>query len=357
MNLSKDKKKILITGGCGFIGSAVIRKLISQSNLDIYNLDKMSYASNHISIEEKLNSRSKKNINYKLLRTDLYDYKSTMEAVDFASPDLILHLAAESHVDRSIDSSNPFINSNIVGTYNLLESTRRYWNKLNIDKKEKFKFVHISTDEVFGSLDEIGSFDENTSYSPRSPYSATKAASDHLVAAWNHTYDLPTLITNCSNNYGPWQFPEKLIPLVINKAINNERIPIYGDGLNVRDWLYVEDHVDAIIKVADEGEPGERFCIGGNNEQRNIDLVRKICNLLDEMIPKEQKYENLIEFVKDRPGHDRRYAINSTLIKEKLSWSPKYSFNEGISKTIKWYLNNQRWFKITSEKRIINLIN
>ena len=354
MSFLGDKKRILVTGGSGFIGGEVIRKLLSEKDLCLYNLDKYSYASDNSSINKRLSELEENNNKYTFLKIDLADKSATAEAIDFSKPDLILHLAAESHVDRSIDNSDPFIRSNIIGTYNLLESARCFWGGLNIEKRENFKFIHISTDEVFGSLGEEGRFDEETPYSPRSPYSASKAASDHLVSAWQHTYNLPTLITNCSNNFGPWQFPEKLIPLVINKAIRKEQIPIYGDGKNIRDWLYVEDHVSAIFRVANLGIPGERYCIGGNNEKRNIDLVKEICQILDKKIPSDYKLETLIEFVKDRPGHDARYAINSKNIKEKLDWEPKFSFSEGLSKTIDWYLENQDWCRIMLKKSNYN---
>ena len=258
-------------------------------------------------------------------------------------PEIIFHLAAESHVDRSIDNPSDTIKSNIIGTFNLLEAARKYWNKLNPDKQNSFRFIHISTDEVFGSLKSQGFFNEITRYDPQSPYSASKASSDHLVKAWNRTYGLPTIITNCSNNFGPWQFPEKFIPTIILKSINNEAIPIYGKGGNIRDWLFVEDHINALMSVAINGKPGINYCIGGNTEINNLRLVNIICEILDQLKPKKTNYKNQISFVEDRPGHDFRYAINTEFISKELLWKPKYNFDEAIKVTIEWYLNNINW--------------
>ncbi len=334
-----EKIRVLITGGAGFIGSAVVRKFLQDLDCIIFNLDKISYASDLNSIYDPLSNKDNLNESrHNLLKIDLYNFSKVDEAVKYADPDFVLHLAAESHVDRSIMGPGAFIESNIVGTYNLLESVRNHYQNLNSRRKETFRFLHVSTDEVFGSLGDIGSFNESTKYDPRSPYSASKAASDHLVNAWYHTYDLPILITNCSNNYGPWQYREKLIPKVIFNGVNNREIPIYGNGKNVRDWLYVEDHVSGILKVLCNGKIGDKYCIGGNQEKTNNEIVNEICELLDELIPKEYSYKNLITYVKDRLGHDQRYAINSSKIKSELAWKPKYSFKEGLLITVSWYI-------------------
>ena len=283
---------------------------------------------------------------YNLFISDTYgENDNRSKIINLIKPDLVMHLAAESHVDRSINSPWEFIESNVIGTYNLLEASRSYFNKLNGGKKSNFRFHHISTDEVFGSLSDIGTFSEKTPYDPRSPYSASKASSDHLVRAWHHTYNFPIIITNCSNNFGPWQYPEKLIPLTISKAINLQTIPIYGDGSNVRDWLFVDDHVDALIISATKGEIGETYCIGGFGERTNLQVVKKICDILDVFCPQNIKYSELMSFVKDRPGHDKRYSINSEKIQSKLNWYPKYSFDEALEKTIKWYLENKEFLK------------
>ena len=332
--------KILITGGAGFIGGALIRKLLLTTKYKLFNLDKLSYASNLESIKNISFSRDKDR--YEFLNIDLYNFDKTKEAIEYAKPDKIIHLAAESHVDRSIETPSIFVKSNIVGTFNLIESARQYWEKSR-SAQGNFVFHHVSTDEVFGSLGPIGKFTETTRYDPRSPYSASKASSDHLVRSYFYTYGLPTLITNCSNNYGPWQFPEKLIPLVILKAINDEKIPLYGDGSNIRDWLFVEDHVDAMIQIWDKGKIGETYCIGGKSERSNKFIVEYICKYLDKKMKKKEPHQNLIKHVKDRPGHDHRYAIDPRKIMENLNWSPRLSFEESINHTIEWYIKNEKW--------------
>ena len=338
--------RILLTGGAGFIGSALIRNLLINSNCFIFNLDKISYASDLTSIEETLKNLDKKDLNrYKLLKVDLLNKNDTLLAVNLANPDFVLHLAAESHVDRSIEGPKVFIESNILGTFNLLESVREYYNNCNPIKKENFRFLHISTDEVFGSLSSKGYFNELSRYDPRSPYSASKAASDHIVNAWYHTFDLPILITNCSNNYGPWQHREKLIPKIITNALNNKQIPIYGNGENIRDWLYVDDHVNGLLKVLNEGKIGEKYCIGGNQEKTNNEVVNSICEILDEIIPRKNSYKKLITYVNDRLGHDKRYAIDSSKIRTQLNWEPKYSFKKGLRNTINWYLEKLKFKK------------
>ncbi len=341
--------KILITGGSGFIGGCLIRMLLGNSKFKIYNLDKMGYASNIDWL--KFNKNKDK---HTLLKINLLDFEKVKKAINEIQPDLIIHLAAESHVDRSIDSPRIFIENNILGTFNLLESSFNYWDKLTITKKSNFRLLHVSTDEVYGSLSSEGLFSERTAYSPRSPYSASKASSDHIVNSWHHTYGLPTLITNCSNNFGPWQFPEKLIPLTIIKALKKEFIPIYGNGSNIRDWLYVEDHIDALLKVLENGKPGSTYCIGSNNETTNLELVKNICKLLDKYNIWEMKHESLITFVDDRPGHDQRYAIDSSLLKNELKWKPNYSFKKGLEETINWYIRNQKWCAKVQEKSSYN---
>ncbi len=280
---------------------------------------------------------------YKHFQINLKDKHSTNNAIKQADPDIVIHLAAESHVDRSIDSPKIFVDSNIYGTFNLLEASLNHWQKLSKSRKENFRFHHISTDEVFGSLGKNGIFTEKSPYQPRSPYSATKAASDHLVNSWHHTYGLPTLITNCSNNYGPYQFPEKLIPIVILKALEEKHIPIYGNGENIRDWLYVNDHIEGILLTASKGKVGESYCIGGNNEITNKQLVLKICSILDKIKPIKRSYSSFIKYIEDRPGHDKRYAIDASKIKNELGWKPKWSLDEGIKETVNWYLNNLDW--------------
>ena len=333
--------KILITGGAGFIGSAVIRYLIQNTQHDVLNIDKLTYAGNLESLSDiEQNSR------YYFNQIDICDATALEQALNNFQPDVIMHLAAESHVDRSIDGPAAFIQTNIVGTYILLEATRKYWLTLNEYKKQRFRFHHISTDEVYGDLEGTTDlFTEKTAYDPSSPYSASKASSDHLVRAWHRTYGLPVLITNCSNNYGPYHFPEKLIPLVILNALEGKKLPIYGNGQQVRDWLFVEDHARALYVVATQGIVGETYNIGGHNEKQNIDVVRTICQILDELQPRadQQSYASLITFVQDRPGHDQRYAINASKIKNELGWVPEQSFETGIRQTVEWYLSHLDW--------------
>ncbi|WP_201537899.1 dTDP-glucose 4,6-dehydratase [Psychrobacter immobilis] len=332
---------ILVTGGAGFIGSAVIRHIIKSTDHQVLNIDKLTYAGNLESLADIDQSA-----NYSFAQIDICDAESLKKAFDSFKPNLVMHLAAESHVDRSIDGPAEFITTNIVGTYTLLEATRQYWQTLAEAGKANFKFHHISTDEVYGDLQGTTDlFTESTPYAPSSPYSASKASSDHLVRAWQRTYGLPTLITNCSNNYGPYHFPEKLIPLVILNALDGKALPIYGKGDQIRDWLYVEDHARALYKVVTEGAVGETYNIGGHNEKQNIEVVKTICQILDKLQPQAngQPYESLISFVKDRPGHDLRYAIDASKIDNELSWTPEESFESGIRKTVIWYLDNLEW--------------
>lgn len=333
--------KFLVTGGAGFIGSAVIRNIIENTNNEVLNVDKLTYAGNLESLKE-ISQDSR----YKFSQTDICDRAALDQLFEEFQPDFVMHLAAESHVDRSILGPGAFIETNIVGTYQLLEASRHYWSNLNKDRQETFRFHHISTDEVYGDLDGTDDlFTEDTPYAPSSPYSASKASSDHLVRAWHRTYGMPTIVTNCSNNYGPFHFPEKLIPLVILNALNGKELPIYGKGEQIRDWLYVEDHARALYKVVTEGKVGETYNIGGHNEKQNIEVVKTICHILDQLRPQEshQSYENLITFVKDRPGHDLRYAIDASKIYDELGWKPLETFESGIRKTVEWYLNNQEW--------------
>jgi len=334
--------KILITGGAGFIGSALIRYLINNTDNSILNIDKLTYAGNLESLKTIEN-----NNRYQFCQADICDAQALTKAIKDFAPNYIMHLAAESHVDRSIDGPAEFIQTNIVGTYNLLEASRQYWLTLDETQKSQFRFHHISTDEVYGDLGDTGLFTEDTAYDPSSPYSASKASSDHLVRAWYRTFGLPVVITNCSNNYGPYHFPEKLIPLVILNALEGKELPIYGDGSQIRDWLYVEDHAKALYKVVTEGKVGETYNIGGFNERKNIQVVKTICNILDELITEKPKniknFNELITFVKDRPGHDVRYAIDANKIKDELGWRPEETFESGIKKTVIWFLGNLDW--------------
>ena len=329
--------KLLVTGGAGFIGSAVVRRAV-RDKLDVVNLDALTYAANLENVAQVSNAP-----NYAFARADVTD-RAALDAV-FAehAPDAVMHLAAESHVDRSIDGPGAFVETNVIGTYNLLEAARAHWTRAG--RPEGFRFHHVSTDEVFGSLGAEGQFTETTPYDPRSPYSATKAASDHLVRAWGETYGLPVVLTNCSNNYGPFHFPEKLVPVVILNALHGRQIPVYGAGENVRDWLYVEDHADALLTVLREGALGRSYNIGGENEARNIDLVTTICAILDRLRPGGAPHADLIEHVTDRPGHDARYAIDPTRMREELGWRPSVTLEEGLERTVRWYLDNEAWWR------------
>ncbi|HEZ2868195.1 TPA: dTDP-glucose 4,6-dehydratase [Neisseria meningitidis] len=337
-------KKILVTGGAGFIGSAVVRHIINDTQDAVVNVDKLTYAGNLESLESLANHPR-----YAFEQVDICDRAALDRVFAEHQPDAVMHLAAESHVDRSIDGPAAFIETNIVGTYTLLEAARAYWHDMPSEKKAAFRFHHISTDEVYGDLhgtDDL--FTETTPYAPSSPYSASKASSDHLVRAWLRTYGLPTIVTNCSNNYGPYHFPEKLIPLMILNALDGKPLPVYGDGMKIRDWLFVEDHARALYQVVTEGEIGETYNIGGHNEKANIEVVRTICALLEELVPNKPqgvaRYEDLITYVKDRPGHDVRYAIDAAKIGRELGWQPQETFESGIRKTVEWYLNNQTWW-------------
>ena len=334
-------RKILITGGAGFIGSALVRYIINETSDAVVVVDKLTYAGNLMSLAPVAQSER-----FAFEKVDICDRAELARVFTEHQPDCVMHLAAESHVDRSIDGPAAFIETNIVGTYTLLEAARAYWNALTEDKKSAFRFHHISTDEVYGDLHSTDDFfTETTPYAPSSPYSASKASSDHLVRAWLRTYGLPTLITNCSNNYGPYHFPEKLIPLMILNALAGKPLPVYGNGQQIRDWLYVEDHARALYQVVTEGAVGETYNIGGHNEKQNIEVVKTICKILDELKPQStgQKYETLITFVKDRPGHDLRYAIDAAKIEKELGWMPQETFETGIRKTVEWYLNNLDW--------------
>lgn len=335
--------KILITGGAGFIGSAVVRHIIQNTEDEVLNVDKLTYAGNLESLISVEN-----NPRYQFSQTDICDRAALDKLFETFQPDAVMHLAAESHVDRSITGPYAFIETNVIGTYQMLEASRAYWLSLSDEKKAAFRFHHISTDEVYGDLEETTDlFTETTSYLPSSPYSASKASSDHLVRAWNRTYGLPVLVTNCSNNYGPFHFPEKLIPLMILNALQGKSLPVYGNGKQIRDWLFVEDHARALYTVVTQGTVGETYNIGGHNEKANLDVVHAICDLLEELAPHKPEgvaqYKDLITYVKDRPGHDVRYAIDATKIKEELNWVPKESFETGLRKTVEWYLNNKEW--------------
>jgi dTDP-glucose 4,6-dehydratase len=336
----QKERTVLVTGGAGFIGSILVRYLLKNTHYRVINVDKLTYAGNLESL-----AGIEDGARYSFVKTDICNYKKISKVFSEFSPDVVMHLAAESHVDRSIDGPTQFLYTNVVGTYNLLEIALKYWQQLKSPRKEKFRFLHVSTDEVFGSLNSSGLFSENSAYHPNSPYSASKASSDHFVRAWYHTYGLPGLITNCSNNYGPFQFPEKLIPVIILNALKGKTLPVYGAGQNIRDWLYVEDHVWAMLTVLEKGKIGETYNIGARNEITNLNLVKKICTLLDELVknPKVKNHASLIQFVTDRPGHDLRYAIDPTKIETELGWRPLFSFEEGLNKTVQWYINNQEW--------------
>jgi dTDP-glucose 4,6-dehydratase len=334
--------KILVTGGAGFIGSAVIRRIVAHTDWTVANVDKLTYAGNLDSLGPALASNRHRHHNF-----DICDAAAVDAVFAAEQPDAVLHLAAESHVDRSIDGAAPFIQTNVVGTWTMLEGALAYWRRLDGAARQRFRFQHISTDEVFGSLGATGKFSETTPYAPNSPYAASKAASDHLVRAWHHTHGLPTLATNCSNNYGPYHFPEKLIPLTIIRALRGQRLPVYGKGENVRDWLHVEDHAEALTLVLRKGRPGETYNVGGDSERKNIDVVRAICHLLDEMVPDSphRPHDKLIEFVTDRPGHDARYAIDAAKITTELGWQPRHGFEDGLRQTVRWYLDHKGWWE------------
>lgn len=334
--------RVLLTGGAGFIGSALVRHLVRDTGHEVLNLDKLTYAGSLTSLAAVANSPR-----YRFARVDVCDGPAVRAAIEGFRPDVITHLAAESHVDRSIDGPADFIQTNVVGTFTMLSEALRYWRSLDGDARARFRFHHISTDEVFGSLGAEGFFTETTAYDPRSPYSASKASSDHLVRAWWHTYGLPTLVTNCSNNYGPHHFPEKLIPLMIVKCLDGQPLPVYGRGDNVRDWLFVEDHVRALTRVFEAGRPGETYAVGGNAERTNLAVVETICDGLDRLRPRAdgRSYREQVSFVADRPGHDHRYAIDATKIREELGWAPQETFESGIDRTIRWYLDNEDWWR------------
>lgn len=336
--------KILVTGGAGFIGSAVIRHIIENTADEVVNVDSLTYAGNLESLD-----RVAQNCRYQFEQVDICDMAALGKVFQKHNPDAVMHLAAESHVDRSIEEPGQFIQTNLVGTYNLLQVSRNYLEAKSKSERENFRFHHISTDEVYGDLEDNGLFTEETPYAPSSPYSASKAGSDHLVRAWHRTFGLPVLVTNCSNNYGPYHFPEKLIPHMILNALDGKPLPVYGDGMQIRDWLYVEDHARALYKVLTEGKPGETYNIGGHNEKANIDVVKNICALLEELVPEKpeniNRYDELITFVKDRPGHDLRYAIDASKISDELGWVPEESFESGLRKTVVWYLENRDWWQ------------
>ena len=340
--------RVLVTGGAGFIGSALVRHLIEEAGYEVLNLDKLTYAG----VLESL-APVAGNGRYRFVQGDICDAALVGRLLDEFQPDVIAHLAAESHVDRSIDNPGEFIQTNVVGTFTMLERALDYWRRLDAGRQARFRFHHVSTDEVYGSLGDEGFFTEETPYDPRSPYSASKASSDHLARAWSHTFGLPVLVTNCSNNYGPYHFPEKLIPLIILRAISGEPLPVYGDGSNVRDWLFVEDHARALRRVFERGIPGETYNIGGNSERRNIDVVKTICATLDRLRPRQAggSYSEQITFVTDRPGHDQRYAIDATKMRDELGWQPEVSFEEGIEKTVKWYLERNDWWQPIIDRR------
>jgi dTDP-glucose 4,6-dehydratase len=332
--------KVLVTGGAGFIGSALVRMLIGDTDAEVINADKLTYAGNLSSLDPVAG-----NPRYRFAHVDIRDHRAMADLFEQEQPEIVMHLAAESHVDRSIDGPAAFIETNVVGTYTLLECARDYWSALPVRRRDAFRFHHISTDEVFGSLGPGGRFTEASAYAPNSPYAASKASSDHLVRAWHRTYGLPVIVTNCSNNYGPCQFPEKLIPLMILNGLEEKQLPVYGAGDNVRDWLYVDDHVAALWTAVTKGEVGETYNIGGEAEMRNIDVVHLICDLLDEHAPSGTSRRALVSFVADRPAHDARYAMDSSKIRGELGWRPRESFETGLRKTVAWYLDNERWWQ------------
>ena len=331
---------ILLTGGAGFIGSAVVRRLIDAGTANVLVVDKLTYAGNLASLAPVA-----RHPNFTFMQADICDGDAMRAAFADCAPDIVMHLAAESHVDRSIDAPGAFITTNVVGTYRLLDAALEHFRRLDAAAQSRFRFHHISTDEVFGALGPAGMFTEATPYAPRSPYSSSKASSDHLVRAWGETYGLPVVISNCSNNYGPYQFPEKLIPLMILNALAGKPLPVYGRGENIRDWIYVDDHAGGLIEVATRGRVGETYLLGGNAERRNIDVVQSLCRILDRLMPGAQKYERLITYVSDRPGHDFRYAIDASKIERELGWRPRESFESGLAKTVRWYLDNEPWWQ------------
>lgn len=337
--------RVIVTGGAGFIGSAVVRHLVLDEGHEVLNIDALTYAGNLASLSAVEGRNT-----YSFLHADICDRAAMDQAFARFRPDRVMHLAAESHVDRSITGAADFVQTNVMGTFTLLEAARQYWNGLEPAAREAFRFLHVSTDEVYGSLGEEGLFEETTPYDPSSPYSASKAASDHLAKAWQRTYGLPVVVSNCSNNYGPFHFPEKLIPLTILNALAGRDLPVYGKGENVRDWLYVEDHARALDLIAREGRPGETYNVGGRNERRNIDVVRRICAVLDQLVPAPTPREGLIRFVADRPGHDARYAIDATRLETELGWRAREDFDSGIEKTVRWYLDNEWWWRPLRER-------
>ena len=337
--------RVLVTGGAGFIGSAVVRYLVLEKGYDVLTVDKLTYAGTLTSLKAVENHSG-----HRFLKADICDKASIRKAFETFRPQRVMHLAAESHVDRSITGAQDFIETNVIGTFNMLESARHFWSSLTGEERQKFRFLHVSTDEVYGSLGESGLFSEETPYDPSSPYSASKASSDHLAKAWERTYGLPVVVSNCSNNYGPFHFPEKLIPLMILNALEGKPLPVYGDGKNIRDWLYVEDHAIALDLIADRGRAGETYNVGGVNERRNIEVVERICSIMDELRPASAPHKQLITFVTDRPGHDARYAIDATKLETELGWKARDTFETGISKTVSWYLENRWWWKPLQER-------
>ncbi len=331
--------KALITGGAGFIGSALARHLVSERDWSVTVFDKLTYAG-HLSSLALIAD----NPNFAFIRGDICDRKTLDDAIATSQPDVIYHLAAESHVDRSITDAAAFMHTNLVGTFHVIDAAHAHWRKLTPACADRFRVIHVSTDEVYGSLGADGLFCEDTPYDPRSPYAASKAGSDHLASAWHHTHGLPVVISNCSNNYGPYQLPEKLIPLTILNGLDGQKLPVYGDGANVRDWLYVDDHVEALCLIAEKGAPGRTYNVGGRNERKNIEVVHRICDLLDALAPKQQSHRSLIEFVQDRPGHDRRYAIDATRLESELGWRARETFETGMERTVRWYCDNEAWW-------------